>query len=224
MREMRVLIAILLVTGSLFAKAQNIDIGLALKGSTMGLGGDVIVGFNPKMDVRLGYETMGYSRDFSFKESDVEYDAVADVSTGTISALFDYYLTKSIFLTAGFGYNMCELDIAGQAASGLPWGDIVIPQDKIGEFDFKINPSMKISPYIGVGFGQPLSRDKKVAFAFEIGTYYQGSPNIKINTTGLLSPTMNPDQGQEKLLEYQISQYYLYPILKLNLSFKLASF
>ena len=83
---------------------------------------------------------------------------------------------------------------------------------------------MKISPYLGVGFGRALGKEKSLAFAFEIGTYYQGAPDISIQTTGLLSPTSNPELGQEKYLESQISQYYLYPVLKLSLSYRLFKF
>lgn len=224
MGKLKFLLLIGLFGVSSFSVFSKSNIGIALKGSTVGLGGDIVVGFHPKMDVRLGFETMGYSLDFSFEESDVTYDAIGKTRFGTISALYDYYLAKNIFVTAGFGYNMFHLNIDGQAVSDLPWGDISIPKEKIGDFEFDITPSMKISPYLGIGFGQPLNPNKTVAFAFELGTFYQGAPNISIYSTGLLSPTMNPEQGQKQLLEYQISQYYLYPVVKMSLSFKLASF
>jgi len=190
----------------------------------MGIGGDIALGINKNMDVRVGFDMMGFSRDFTFEETNIEYNAVAAIKTGSITALFDYYLTKSIFLSGGFGYNMFNANIKGQSKGGLPYGDITIKDEKIGNFNFDIAPGMKISPYLGIGFGRALGYEKSFAFAFEIGTYYQGSPDISIQSTGLLAPTSDPKLGQESYLESQISQYYLYPVLKLSLSYRLFKF
>lgn len=214
---------------SLNCWAQNNDfsgkeIGLALKASTNGFGGDVVFNFHKRMDVRLGYEQLHFKTTFSFSEKSVEYDADTDYKTGSLSLLFDYHLAKHVFLTAGVGYNMFHGVVDGKATSDLEYGDIMISKDKIGTFEFQIDPSMKISPYLGIGFGRTLGLAKRVGFAIEIGGYYQGSPDLTITSTGLLSPTSNPDQQQEARLEKQVSQYTVYPVMKFSLSYKLAKF
>lgn len=203
---------------------QDMSIGVGLKGSTMGYGGDIVFQFHERMTARLGYDQLGLGPyDFTFEESDISYNASAKVKTGSITALYDYYIAKIFFVSAGVGLNNFNVSVAGRAGSDLPWGDISIPQDKIGDFDITVEPGLKVSPYLGIGLGRTLST-KLVGFAFEIGTYYMGGPNVNIESTGLISPTSDPKFGQEALLEKQISQYYLYPVVKLSLNFKIASF
>jgi len=230
MNSSKILILIVLVVfWALNLQAQVADlsakgIGIALKSSTNGIGGDVVYNFHQRMNVRLGYEKLHLKTDFSFTEESVDYDATANYTAGSLSLLFDYYLWNHLFLSAGAGWNMFHGSVDGKAASDLQYGDIQIPREKIGDFDFQIDPSLKISPYFGIGFGRTLGLKRKIGFAFEVGGYYQGSPDLTVASTGLLSPTSNPDQQHEARLEKQVSQYRIYPVMKFSLSYKIAKF
>jgi len=199
-------------------------LGIALKASTNGLGGDIIVAVHENVNLRLGFEKYNYGRDITFSENDIEYDAVVDAGIGSISLLCDYAIAPWFFISGGAGYNLFHSEIIGHAASSMPFGDIEIPKEKIGNFQFDLDPKLKISPYLGIGFGKTLNPSKLVGFAFELGGFYQGPPDISIQSDGLLSPTANPDHGHENKLERQIDQYYLYPVLKFSLSFRIVSF
>lgn len=205
-----------------FAQTQNI--GIAIKGSTTGYGGDLVFQFHEKMSARVGIDHMKLSFPFDFKQDGIDYSANATIKTGTILALYDYHIAKYVFASAGVGFNNFNINASGAANSSLTWGDIEIPAEKIGTFVFDIKPKMRLSPYLGLGLGRTLSTDKLVGFSFEAGTFFQGAPDISIESDGLLAPTSDPDHGQEKLIEGQLKQYYLYPVLKLNLSFKILSF
>lgn len=195
-------------------------IGIALKTSTNGVGGDVVYNFHKRLSLRLGYEQLALNHDFTFEEESVEYAANVDYKTGSLSLLLDYYIVPHIFVTGGAGVNMFHTVFDGKAASPYQFGDIQISQDKIGTFNFQIDPSAKISPYLGIGFGRTLGLKKKVGFAFELGGFYQGPPKLTIAATGLLSPTSNPDQQHAQRLEKQIDQYSIYPVLKFSLSYR----
>ncbi len=197
-------------------------IGIAMKASTEGIGGDAVFNFHKRMSVRLGYEGLAVSHDFSFQEQTIQYNATATYKTGSISLLFDYYLLNNIFVTAGAGWNLFDAVVDGGAASAYQYGDIQIPKEKVGVFNFQITPSNQVSPYLGIGFGRTLGLKRKLGFSFELGGFYQGSPKIAITSTGLLSPTSNPDQQQATRLERQFSQYSVYPVLKFSLSYKIA--
>jgi hypothetical protein len=199
-------------------------LGLALKASTNGFGADAVYQFNPRTGLRLGFERLGVKSNFTFEEQSISYDTDVHLKAGSISLLFDFYPAKHFFLTAGAGWNLFQADFDGVAASGMQYGDIVIPKEQIGDFKFVVGPSWKVSPYAGLGFGRTLGLNKKVGFAFEVGGFYQGSPDITITSTGLLSPTSNPDQQQKEKLEKQFSQYSIYPVLKFSLSYKIVTF
>lgn len=198
--------------------------GIAIKASTEGFGGDAVYYFHKRMSVRLGFEQFSLNKNFDFEEESINYDATVNYKTGSVSLLLNYNLLKYLFVSAGAGWNMFDAVVDGKAADYLQFGDIQIPKEKIGTFNFSINPTVKISPYAGIGFGRTLGLNKKVGFAFELGGFYQGSPDITIASTGLLSPTSNPDQQHEARLEKQISQYTIYPVLKMSLSYRIASF
>lgn len=207
------------------AVAQKISVGAAAKLSTMGYGADAVVKFHEKMDARIGYDMLSYGpRSFSFNEAGLKYDANATIKTGSLTALYDYYLAENIFVAVGAGINNFNINVPGQAAEDMQWGDVTIDKEKVGDFEFDIKPRLKISPYLGIGFGRAVQTDKLVGFAFEVGTYYMGSPDVNIEASGLLTPTAMEEHGQEALFESQLSSYGFYPVIKFSLNFKLASF
>jgi len=229
MKAIKILVLVFLISiagiWDLSAQGETVSakgIGVALKSSTNGLGGDVVYSFHERMSLRFGYEQLHLKTNFSFNEESVDYEANANYTAGSLSLLFDYYFGKHLFLSVGAGRNMFHAEIDGKAASALQYGDIQISKDKIGEFNFQIDPSLKLSPYFGIGFGRTLGLKKKLGFAFELGGYYQGSPDISITSSGLLSPTSNPDQAHEARLEKQINQYSIYPVMKFSLSYKIV--
>lgn len=126
-----------------------------------------------------------------------------------------------IFATAGLGYNLFNVDILGTPESDYQYEDITIPKADMGQFQFSIGPGMKLSPYAGIGFGKPLNREKRLSMAFEIGTFIQGSPTVSIQSDGIIAPTSAPEHNQAQIIENQIKQYTLYPILKLSISVRI---
>lgn len=222
LRGLKLVALLLLISQGIFA--QDMSIGAALKGSTMGYGADVVFQFHERMTARLGYDQLALGPfDFTFDESGIKYGASATVKTGSVTALYDFYIAKIFFVTAGVGLNNFNAHAVGEADSGLPWGDIVVPAEKIGNFDILVEPGLKLSPYLGLGLGRTLGTNL-VGFAFELGSYYMGGPDLTIQSSGLIAPTSNPAFGQEELFESQLSQYYLYPVVKFSLSFNIASF
>ncbi len=189
--------------------------------STNGWGGEVKYIFNKHFTIKSSYETLNFSSDYSFNESDINYDATFDYKTGGISLLGDFNFTRNLYVSAGILFNDFNPQIKGHAASDLEYGDIIIPASKVGDFEFIIKPGMKVSPYAGIGLRAFFGENKRVIFNTEIGMFYMGSPEIEIEATGLLAPTADPAHGQKETFENQLEQYKFYPVLKLNLAVKL---
>lgn len=213
------------ISGSAIAQetSSGAGIGIGIKASTNGIGGDLVYLVGPQFGLRLGLEKMGYATAVNFSEQNIDYLADVSIQAGSISLLADFYLGKFFFLTAGAGYNLFEIQAAGKAINPLPFGDIEISPEMIGEFEMTLKPGSQISPYMGIGFGRTLGSSKALGFAFELGGFYQGSPDLTIVSSGLLSPTSNPLHGQEARLEKQIRQYNMYPVLKISLNYKIIS-
>jgi len=189
--------------------------------STNGLGANLVYSFTEKLMVRAGYEKLKFNLGFDFNEDDITYDANLDYKTGSISVLADYYLFRNVYLTGGLGFHLFNPYLEGEAARDWKYGDIYISPEDIGDFRFSFEPSLRIAPYAGLGFGRNMALEKKVAFHIETGFFYLGKPDVAIEATGLLSPTADPAHGQEELFEEQLEKYRFYPVIKFGISVKL---
>ncbi|HKK81911.1 MAG TPA: hypothetical protein VJ909_06670 [Prolixibacteraceae bacterium] len=221
MKKLLIIVTLGLISTSLIAQEKGL--GVAMKSSTMGIGVDAIYKFHKRMSARVGYDYFLVNRSISFEQSDVSYDGNVGVRLGSLTALYDFFIIPSIHFTAGLALNRFSVGFSGEASSSYTLGELEIPAEQIGEFKFDVGPGLPVSPYLGVGFGQTLG-NKLVGFNFEIGTYYQGGPNVTIRSTGLTGPTSRPEHEQAELFESQISQYYLFPIIRGSISFRIFTF
>lgn len=202
-------------------KPQNIGFYSGGHASTNGLGINFGYVAGKRLTFRTGFETLNLNRDFDFNENDISYSANVHYKTGGVFLFADYYYTSRLYFTVGGLINSFQPNIEGYAASDLQYGDITIPAEQVGTFHFEVEPELKYSPYVGAGFRRFTGKNEKIVYSFETGIYYMGAPKLDIETTGLLAPTSDPAHGQEEYLENQFNAYKIYPVLKLNLAFKL---
>lgn len=189
--------------------------------STNGWGFDVRYIFNKTITLKTGFESLNFSYNFNFTESDIDFNAELDYKTGSIFLMTDFNITNYLFISIGAAQNTFSPQIKGIASSDLIYGDLIIPSAKVGDFVFTLTPGMKLSPYAGVGLRKFLGVKERASFFFESGLYYLGAPNVEIEANGFLKPTADPANGQKELLENQFSQYKIYPIVKFSLALKL---
>lgn len=196
--------------------------GITLKGSTNGVGADVAYQFHKKMGLRIGYDTFTYSFTSNYSSGEVDLALNADVEAGTLGLFFDYYLGRKFFISAGIVSNNFYSQARGSAVDDYLWGDILISKEDFGSLDVSVQPGSEIAPYLGLGFGRILSQRKTISMSLELGMLYFGEPDLTIDATGALSPTADPNNNQEAILENEISEFVFYPVIKLNLGIKLT--
>ena len=189
--------------------------------STNGLGAHIGYVASTRFTFRTGFETLKLNHNFGFEENDISYEANVDYKTGGVFLLADFYYTKRLYVTIGGLVNSFQPGIKGYATSDFQYGDITIAAEDVGTFGFMVEPELKYSPYAGLGVRRFIGKKQKVLYSFEAGMYYMGAPNLTIETTGLLAPTGDPDQGQEEYLEDQFSAYRIYPVVKFNFAFRI---
>lgn len=201
--------------------SENSGLYAGGQASTNGFGLQAGYILNKKFTFRTGFETLNLKYNFDFDENDISYNADLNFKTGGIFILADYYYTSRLYISLGGILNSFNPKIDGKAVSDMKYGDISIPAEDVGEFSFNIDPKLKMAPYVIAGFRQFIGKKERVVYNFETGFYYMNGPKLKIEATGLLSPTADPAHGQVKYLENQFSNYKVYPILKFNLAYKL---
>jgi len=189
--------------------------------ATSGFGLNLRYILNKNITLKTGIEKLNLNRNFNFNENDITYDASFNYKTGGLFFMTDFYYAKALYVSGGAAINQLNPRISGKASSSFPYGDISIPASKIGDFQIEVEPSIKLSPYGGIGFRQFIGAKKRVVYNFETGVYYIGEPKVEIDATGLLAPTANPAHEKKELFEKQLSAYKFYPVVKMNLAIKI---
>lgn len=214
--------------GTLLSHAQgdmdnhSSGVALGVSMSSNGPGALLSLAAGNSLFVNIGYEQMSLNYPFTFEENDINYDASLDYKSGSLSIIADFHYYKALYVAFGGGYNLFKPVLDGYAAEDWKYGDIYIPTEKVGEFQFEISPSMKLSPYLALGVGNKISQSGRLSFSFEAGTFYQGPPKISIESTGLLSPTSDEAHHQKEYLEEQFSTWRFYPMVKFSLLYALT--
>ena len=137
------------------------------------------------------------------------------VSPSGVSAMFDYWLHKYIFLSAGTVLNFTKITISGKLSESVMIGDIEMLPDEVGQINTDLIPGYFVSPYLGFGFGQNIIQTKKFSYIFELGFLFHGRPKVKLSATGMLTPTAS--EAQETIIEENIAPLSIYPIISFSI-------
>lgn len=189
--------------------------------STCGIGADVYWNFSPQLSLRAGYSRLSFDMDIDFDQNNLKLDTDIRYITHGLTVGIDYQFLKVMYATAGLSVFRFKPKGRVVPVSALEFGDIALAPETMGSATIRVKNKAGLSPYIGVGVGK-LTPTQKVSFAFEIGTYYMGSPKITIDASGMLEPNADPEHAA--LLSKQISRYRFYPVVKFSVGVKLFTF
>ena len=182
--------------------------------------------YSDDVDVSINY-TSSYIPDGQIPAS-IEVEGTMGRTAGEI--LLNYYPFKrsSFFLTGGavFGGDKVikvkghsdELaqyqDLAGKA--GIEIGDYTIPVDQNGNVSGGIKVS-SFRPYIGLGFGRIVPKNKRVGFLFELGVQVHGTPEVYTDYGKLGDLLEEADNEFSDILD----KINVYPVLRFRLCGKI---
>jgi len=204
----------------LFSSASLLAQGtaLTLKASSLGIGLEVTRSITPKLNARIGASFMNltYSGETQGSEP-MAYDL--DLKLQAYTALVDYYpFNFGMRFSGGFIYNAMNLEGSGRAVDDYTFdGQVFTPED-IGVLTIKTEPSAKFAPYLGIGFGNAVSANKKVGLILDIGILYMGSPDVTLeaDTNSMIYPTTS----QEADVEEDLQNLKWYPYINFGISYK----
>ncbi len=200
------------------AKTGNVAVGL--RGGTAGIGGEVTIGLLSRLNFRSGLNVFSY--DGSGIESGTEYNYT--VKLRSVPLLLDYHpfdngfkVTSGIFINNSKVTGVAQpdgpmLDIGGIKYEILDIGDVN------GTIDFR-----KASPYLGIGWGNALSKGSSVKITVDIGVLFQGKPNVTLEPTkDTASSIPGFDESLEKEtanIEKDLEYLQYYPVVSLGVAY-----
>lgn len=193
--------------------------GIGLNASTFGLGGEVIKGLGPKFDLRIGYSTMNLKIQRDIEIQGYGVGLTGYLKTGGPHLLFNFNPLPWLHLTLGGALNQTAVLVSAGATQSLAVEDLMVLPGDVGFIDLFVAPVNKVSPYLGIGFGQTLHREKRLSFSVDLGAYYHSAPSAFIMGSGMLSPSVS--EQNLYVINSLIRPYRWWPVLNAQLSYRI---
>lgn len=192
---------------------------IAAKAGSLGFGGDLTTNLVPQVNLRAGAQWFGF--DLSADIADIDYDL--DVELLNPLVLVDWYPFKGSFRVSGGAlFNQSSVDLRARSHASIAIGDTEYTAAQLGELrgnvDFK-----SVAPYVGIGWGNSLTRDKRWGFIMDMGVAFIGSPDITLSATGPIStdPTFIANLAEEeRQINDDAKDFKFYPVFSTSLYFR----
>ncbi len=200
--------------------------------STLGLGGSVVRKIVPEFNARLGVNSFGL--DFELEDTDATYES--DLNLFNVSALVDYHPIKNSGLRLSGGLIFGNNNVEGTATPNLDElsgietidiGDETFSVDELTSVDADVDITNSLSPYLGLGWGNPVSGDKGLGFWANLGVVFGGSPQVTVipNTVPGISNEVQQEidaaiERETEEIENDLDFIRFYPVLSLGLSYQ----
>jgi len=190
--------------------------GLAISGKagTLGLGGELTRKVTSNINTRFGINALNF--DMEGEIEDIEYDVGVDFLS--YSALLDWHVFNGSFRISGGALviqNEISLDL--RLTDSLTIGDTEYDPDEIGTLSGNIGFE-GVAPYLGIGWGNALTRNKRWGFTTDFGVAFTGAPDVALSSTGSVSQA---DLDIEKAnIEDDLSFLTVSPVISFGLFYK----
>ncbi len=199
---------VFLVTLPLAAQADGFAVGTRASLYTIfpGYGVELTLPVNNKLNFRLALDSGSASANL-----DVGGDSLATgVNTNATSAFVDWQVFGGNFrVTGGYVINGNTATFSGTGGFGV----INPASTTIGG-----NIAFDNSPYVGIGFGNPVKKNRGLSFSVDAGILVQGTPKVTITNAGTLSPSEKTQVEND--LQNTLNQLSVLPVFSVGVSYK----
>lgn len=213
----------ILIYGNQYAQDEMIADSLKIKKNAIGVSFGTGFGIDYSRILKKDklYVTASYNS-LVFTINDVEQEingedllSDAKLDFNNIDVKLSYHPFSNAFkIIGGIGYfTSSNINIYTTFKDNITVGEVEFNAQDSGNLDIDFNWS-EITPYIGLGFGRAVP-NKRLGFAFDIGTYISGSPEISLDATGIIEQT----QDQEALLNESFESFKFIPYASFRLSY-----
>jgi hypothetical protein len=216
--------AVLVAVGAMLSSGDRAgaafdEWAIGAKAGTLGIGGDLTTNLAPNLNLRGGLQWFGL--DFEAQFDDIDYDV--DVELFNPMLILDWYPFSGDFrISAGVLFNGSDIDMEATSDQSIEIGGHVYDAEDLGsirgESDFD-----DFAPYVGIGFGNPLSSDGHWGFTTDVGVAFIGSPNVNLSATGPLAgnAALQADLArEEREIEDDLDAVRIYPVLSMSIYYR----
>ncbi len=214
----------LLAALSLQATAQAADVGLTVGVGTSGVAVHLSTPLSESFNARVGYN--GLSRSMEDSTDDVTYDL--KLKLATFDALVDYFPMQGAFrLTAGLVHNGNKFEGNGRPAGN---GSYTVNGNTYNGSTFgRLNATVefrKVAPYLGIGFGNAVAKDKGWGFSSDFGVLFQGTPKTSVTNNGctasapVCTQIATDMRAENDSLHDEMKDFKFWPVVRVGVSYK----
>ncbi|UCG59314.1 MAG: hypothetical protein JSU70_07345 [Phycisphaerales bacterium] len=208
-----VALSILLFAASAHAE-DPLGLAVAPKTGTLGAGGEVTARLASNFNARAGVNAFGLS--FAGTQDDIAYNV--GLNFLSFSALLDWYLFNNSFrISGGILVNESEFRLTARSATSYEIGGTVYTPAQVGTLSGTVSFD-DVAPYVGIGWGNPFTGNRRLGFACDIGVAYTGSPHVALAATGAVASV--DLRAEERNFENEIEEYKFYPVFALSLYYR----
>ena len=208
------------------SKADDSRSGVGITGKigTLGYGAELNFAISDNFSARFGYNAFTYK--YNATSSTVNYDFKLQLRT--VSLLADWYPFEGSFRTSGgLVYNDNRVGLNGLPTSGsYTINGVTYPSADIGSLKGTLSFN-NVAPYLGIGWGNPVAKDKGWGMVSDIGVLFQGSPKTSLVVTcgagipALTCTQLQSDAAAENAkLETDLKKFKLWPVISIGISYQ----
>lgn len=210
------------------ANAEQGNIGVGVKGGTLGVGAEIDLGLNDTLHLRGGANYLKFSFDSTI--SNIDYDMEPEFKN--FSLLLDVYpFSGSFRITGGVFINNNEIALTGSPRGDGFWADYSIPSEY--SFAEPLKDTIKVdgtvefntfAPYVGIGWNSNVEKVKGWGVSFEMGVLFQGAPTVSSLTASAAPPldayadnplVLQVLEQEKKAIEEDLENFQYYPVASL---------
>ncbi|WP_019143099.1 hypothetical protein [Noviherbaspirillum massiliense] len=220
---MKKIFAAIAVLGTFAASAHAQSVGITAEIGTSGAGLHLVAPLiKETLNARLGFNGLNYSSDWDTE--DATYDA--KLKLRTFDALLDLYPTSTQFrLTGGLVYNGNKVSATAKPVAGntYTFNGRTYSASDAGQVDGNIDFN-KVAPYVGIGWGNAVGKNKGWGFTADVGVMFQGSPDVNLKASGcdptICSQLASDLERESQDLRDKAKDYRYYPVVRVGLTYK----
>src|SRR6185436_19205348 len=160
-------------TVGLLAGTAGAQVGISVRASTLGAGGEVSYRANRLIGLRVGGNYLSFTRNATIEG--ISYDVKPTFKSG--SGILDLHpFGGSFHLSGGVVWNSNRGDVVAQLTGPVTIGASTYQPSDVGSLTGRLDYGRKYAPYAGLGFGGR----SRVSFLFDVGLVFSGHPTASL--------------------------------------------